>query len=115
VATGKRAARAWHVLHLGCGACYCTAITAELIGSLGEVTAIELDARFADRSPHSFQTSSAAADSPPEATGSSGLCPDYVRFGWRFEMTQFIVGVRPSRTIVPNVWQTPAKYKGFVA
>src|SRR6202158_6259118 len=25
----------------------------------------------------SFQTSSAAADCPPEATGSPGLCPDY--------------------------------------
>jgi len=36
------------VLHLGCGAGYYTAIAAELVGSAGKVTAIEINARLAE-------------------------------------------------------------------
>jgi protein-L-isoaspartate(D-aspartate) O-methyltransferase len=38
-----------HVLHLGCGTGYYTAILAELVGPEGKVTAIEIDAAIADR------------------------------------------------------------------
>jgi protein-L-isoaspartate(D-aspartate) O-methyltransferase len=38
-----------HVLHLGCGAGYYTAILAELTGPRGKVTAIEIDAGLAER------------------------------------------------------------------
>jgi protein-L-isoaspartate(D-aspartate) O-methyltransferase len=37
------------VLHLGCGTGYYTAIAAQLVGSMGKVTAIELDARLAEQ------------------------------------------------------------------
>ena len=36
-----------HVLHLGCGTGYYTAIIAELVGSAGRVTAVEIDATLA--------------------------------------------------------------------
>jgi protein-L-isoaspartate(D-aspartate) O-methyltransferase len=35
------------VLHLGCGTGYYTAIIAELVGSAGRVTAVEIDATLA--------------------------------------------------------------------
>ena len=38
-----------HVLHLGCGTGYYTAIIAELVGSAGRVTAVEIDATLAER------------------------------------------------------------------
>jgi protein-L-isoaspartate(D-aspartate) O-methyltransferase len=38
-----------HVLHLGCGTGYYTAIIAELVGSAGLVTAVEIDATLAQR------------------------------------------------------------------
>jgi protein-L-isoaspartate(D-aspartate) O-methyltransferase len=38
-----------HVLHLGCGTGYYTAIIAELVGSAGRVTAVEIDAARAER------------------------------------------------------------------
>ena len=38
-----------HVLHLGCGTGYYTAIAAELVGSTGKVTAIEIDATLAEK------------------------------------------------------------------
>ena len=38
-----------HVLHLGCGAGYYTAVIAELVGLQGRVVAIEIDAALADR------------------------------------------------------------------
>jgi protein-L-isoaspartate(D-aspartate) O-methyltransferase len=38
-----------HVLHLGCGTGYYTAIAAELVGSAGRVTAVEIDATLAQR------------------------------------------------------------------
>jgi protein-L-isoaspartate(D-aspartate) O-methyltransferase len=37
------------VLHLGCGTGYYTAIAAELVGSAGKVTAVELDAALAQK------------------------------------------------------------------
>jgi protein-L-isoaspartate(D-aspartate) O-methyltransferase len=37
-----------HVLHLGCGTGYYTGIAAELVGSAGRITAIEIDATFAE-------------------------------------------------------------------
>ena len=38
-----------HVLHLGCGTGYYTAILAELTGPQGKVTAVEIDSTLADR------------------------------------------------------------------
>ena len=38
-----------HVLHLGCGTGYYTAIIAELVASAGRVTAVEIDATLAER------------------------------------------------------------------
>jgi protein-L-isoaspartate(D-aspartate) O-methyltransferase len=38
-----------HVLHLGCGTGYYTAILAELVGASGSVAAIEIDAALAER------------------------------------------------------------------
>jgi protein-L-isoaspartate(D-aspartate) O-methyltransferase len=38
-----------HVLHLGCGMGYYTAILAELVGPAGKVTAVEIDATLAER------------------------------------------------------------------
>jgi protein-L-isoaspartate(D-aspartate) O-methyltransferase len=38
-----------HILHLGCGTGYYTAIIAELVGSAGRVTAVEIDAKLAQR------------------------------------------------------------------
>lgn len=38
-----------HILHLGCGAGYYSAILAELVGPSGRVVAVEIDAALADR------------------------------------------------------------------
>ena len=38
-----------HVVHIGCGTGYYTAILAEIVGSTGRVTAIEIDAELATR------------------------------------------------------------------
>ena len=43
IATGE------HVLHLGCGTGYYTAIIAELVGSTGKVTALEIDGMLAEK------------------------------------------------------------------
>jgi tRNA A58 N-methylase Trm61 len=51
-----------HVLHLGCGTGYYTAIAAELVGPTGKVTAIEIDAALAQK---------ARAALPALATGHS--------------------------------------------
>jgi protein-L-isoaspartate(D-aspartate) O-methyltransferase len=47
-----------HVLHLGCGTGYYTAIIAELVGSTGRVTAVEIDLTLAQK------TRAALADWP---------------------------------------------------
>ncbi|MGA9672199.1 MAG: methyltransferase domain-containing protein [Terracidiphilus sp.] len=38
-----------HVLHLGCGTGYYTAILAEIVGPQGKITAVEIDAALAER------------------------------------------------------------------
>jgi protein-L-isoaspartate(D-aspartate) O-methyltransferase len=37
------------VLHLGCGTGYYTAVVAELVGSAGKITAIEIDSSLAEK------------------------------------------------------------------
>jgi protein-L-isoaspartate(D-aspartate) O-methyltransferase len=40
-----------HVVHLGCGTGYYTAIMAHVVGEAGRVTAVELDGNLANRAP----------------------------------------------------------------
>lgn len=43
------------VLHLGCGTGYYSAILAELVGSQGSVSALEIDERLAEQAQHSLE------------------------------------------------------------
>ncbi|MGH7067338.1 MAG: protein-L-isoaspartate O-methyltransferase family protein [Acetobacteraceae bacterium] len=45
-----------HVLHLGCGTGYYSAILAELVRSRGSVSALEIDERLAGRAQHNLAT-----------------------------------------------------------
>ncbi len=44
-----------HAVHIGCGTGYYTAVLAELVGSSGQVTAIELDEGLADRARQNLE------------------------------------------------------------
>ena len=64
-----------HVLHLGCGTGYYTAIIAELVGSAGRVTAVEIDATLAQRAR------AALAELAAGHTHPGRRCTHFVRAG----------------------------------